>query len=46
MNQTDKEERSCVLVKKLIPVLLMIALLCIVCCTIAEEKEQPEILAI
>ena len=32
--------------KKLIPVLLMVALLCIVCCSIAEEKEQPEVLAI
>lgn len=32
--------------KKLIPVLLMAALLCIVCCSIAEEREQPEILAI
>ena len=32
--------------KKLIPVLLAVVLLCIVCCSIAEEKEQPEILAI
>ena len=32
--------------KKLIPVLLMVALLCNVCCSIAEEKEQPEVLAI
>ena len=32
--------------KKLIPVLLAVVLLCIVCCTIAEEKSQPEILAV
>ena len=32
--------------KKLIPVLLAAALLCIACCSIAEETAQPEILAV
>ena len=32
--------------KKLISVLLAAALLCIACCSIAEEKTQPKILAI
>lgn len=32
--------------KKLIPVLLAAALLCIACCSIAEETTQPEILAV
>ena len=32
--------------KKLIPVLLAAALLCVVFCSIAEEKAQPEILAV
>ena len=45
-NQTDKDEWRCILVKKLIPVLLAVALLCIVYGSIAEEKTQPEILAI
>ena len=45
-NQTDKMRGGCIPVKKLIPVLLTVALLCIVCCSAAGEKEQPEILAI
>jgi len=32
--------------KQLIPVLLVVALLCAVCCSIAEERTQPEILAV
>ena len=32
--------------KKLIPVLLAVVLFCIACCSIAEEREQPPILAV
>ena len=32
--------------KKMIPVLLAVVLLCIACCSIAEEREQPPILAV
>ena len=44
--RADIIERRGVPMKKLISILLAAALLCIACCSIAEEKTQPEILAV